>query len=355
MKLRYLALVTGAGALVGGLPSWASTTPGHASERLVASPTTLQAHRLLELAAESSRSRSWVGVQHIVSVRDGYPTFTVLRLSHQPGSGSQVTVLNADNDETAGVSVVQPTDSRMLSLLKQHYELAVAGEAECTGRRAMVVEARRRGMSGPAAVAGRFWIDTASHLVLRREVLDTAGSVIRSAAFVEMTTEPAVSSAEQVGNRQVVRPNGELLGTAALSDLEAEGWPVPRTITTASLDLFEARLHEGGATPVLQLSYSDGLSSLSLFVQRGWLDGDPAGTARSMGGGTVWVEQGAPERVVWSGGEFTWTLVSDAASETVTEAVSALPHQLSAIGDDGVPDRVWRGMARVGGWLNPFN
>jgi len=130
---------------------------------------------------------------------------------------------------------------------------------------------------------------------------------------------------------------------------------VPRTITSASFDLFEARLHDTGATPVLQLSYSDGLSTLSLFVQRGWLDGDPAGTARSLDGGTVWVEQGAPERVVWSGGEFTWTLVSDAASETVTEAVTALPHQLSVVDDDGVPERVWRGMARVGGWLNPFD
>ena len=354
MKLRYVALVTGAGALMGGLPSWASTTPGLADDRFVSSPTSPQAQRLLELAAESSRARSWVGVQHVVSVRDGYPTFTVLRLSHQPGTGSQVTVIGGA-DEAADVTVNQPTDSRMLSLLGQHYDLAVAGVSECTGRRAVVVEARRRGVVGSAAVAGRFWVDSASHLVLRREVLDTAGSVIRSAAFVEMTTGAVLTKSQQADSSQVVRPTGELLSATSLSDLEAEGWPVPRTITSSSLDLFEARLHEGGSTPVLQLSYSDGLSTLSLFVQRGWLDGDPAGTARSLDGGTVWVEQGAPERVVWSGGEFTWTLVSDAASETVTEAVTALPHQLSVIGDDGVPDRVWRGMARVGGWLNPFH
>jgi sigma-E factor negative regulatory protein RseB len=354
MNVRYVALVTGAGALVGGLPCWASTTPGLADERAFVSTTSRQAQRLLETAEESSRTSTWQGVQHVVSVRDGHPTFTVLRLSHQPGAGSQVSVLSATDDDATDVTVDQPTDSRMLSLLGQHYDLALAGEAECTGRRAVVVEARRRGVTGPASVAGRFWVDSASHLVLRREVLDTAGSVIRSAAFVEMSTGPVLPAAQPVG-QPVVRPTGELLSAAALTDLEAEGWPVPRTITSASFDLFEARLHEGGATPVLQLSYSDGLSTLSLFVQRGWLDGDPAGTARSLDGGTVWVEQGAPERVVWSGGEFTWTLVSDAASETVTEAVSALPHRLSVIDDDGVPERLWRGMARVGGWLNPFD
>lgn len=354
MNLRYVALVIGAGAIVAALPGWAGTTPGVGDERLEVSTTSERAQRLLSSAERAARSRSWVGVQHVVSVRGGFPTLTVLRLSHQPGVGSRVRVLSPAGTDAANIAADQPSDGRMLALLGEHFDLTIAGQGLCAGRRAVIVEARRRGVRGPAAVAGRFWIDSTSGLVLRREVLDTAGSVIRTAAFVQMATSPprptAVPTAEQV-----VRPTGKLLSAAELADLEAEGWPVPRTITSAPFDLFEARLHEGGATPVLQLSYSDGLSTLSLFVQRGWLDGEPAGTARSMGGGTVWVEQGAPERVVWSGGGFTWTLVSDAPSETVTEAVAALPHSPPAVGDDGVPDRVWRGMARVGGWLNPFD
>lgn len=354
MRARYVALVTGAGAIVSGLPCWAGTTPGLNTDGPVVSSTSVRAQRLLESAAASSRTRSWQGVQHIVSVRDGHPTFTVLRLSHVPGSGHLMTVVTPETSDAAKVAVDQPSDSHMLSLLSQHYDLAVVGRAVCIGRKALVVEARRRGVSGASAVAGRFWLDADSHLVLRREVLDTAGSVISSAAFVEMTTGPSMVPVAQV-EQAPVHPSGELLSNEALTDLEQEGWPVPRTITSASFDLFEARLHDDGATPVLQLSYSDGLSTLSLFVQRGWLDGDPAGTARSLDGGTVWIEQGAPERVVWSGGEFTWTLVSDAASETVSEAVRALPHRASLVDNDGVPERVWRGMARVGGWLNPFD
>jgi sigma-E factor negative regulatory protein RseB len=354
MRVRYVALVTGAGAIVSGLPCWAGTTPGLSTDGPILSATSVRAQRLLEIAAQSARTRSWEGVQHIVSVRDGHPTFTVLRLSHVPGGGHLMTVVTPQTADGADVAVDQPSDSHMLSLLAEHYDLSVVGQEVCTGRRAVVVEARRRGVSGPAAVAGRFWLDTASHLVLKREVLDTAGSVIRSAAFVQMSTGKPASTAKQVP-QVPVHPSGELLSTDALTDLAEQGWPVPRTITSASFDLFEARLHEGGATPVLQLSYSDGLSSLSLFVQRGWLGGDPVGTARSLGGGTVWIEQGAPERVVWSGGEFTWTLVSDAASETVSEAVQALPHQQAKVDHDGVPERLWRGMARVGGWLNPFH
>ena len=113
----------------------------------------------------------------------------------------------------------------------------------------------------------------------------------------------------------------------------------------------EARMHED----VLQLSYSDGLSTLSLFVQAGELPGDPGGSARPMGGGTVWVSPGATERVVWSGDGRTWTLLSDAPGSTVEDTVLVLPHTAAAVTDDGVLDRAWRGMSRVGSWLNPFD
>jgi hypothetical protein len=73
-----------------------------------------------------------------------------------------------------------------------------------------------------------------------------------------------------------------------------------------------------------------------------------------MAGSTVWVSPGAAEQVVWSGGGRTWTLVSDAPQATIVRAVTALPHTQAGAVDDGLASRTWRGMSRVGSWLNPF-
>ena len=113
-------------------------------------------------------------------------------------------------------------------------------------------------------------------------------------------------------------------------------------------------MHEGDAGDVLQLSYSDGLSTLSLFVQKGELPDKEEGTARPVGGGTVWVSAGTPERIVWAGEGRTWTLLSDAPESTVADALLVLPHTQTPV-EDGAVSRVWRGMAVVGAWLNPFD
>jgi hypothetical protein len=89
-------------------------------------------------------------------------------------------------------------------------------------------------------------------------------------------------------------------------------------------------------------------------VQSGVVPAEPAGPPRPVdGGGTVWVTGGSPERMVWSGGGRTWTLLSDAPDSAVQAAVLALPHVPTRVGDSA-PRKVWRGMSVVGGWLNPF-
>ena len=134
--------------------------------------------------------------------------------------------------------------------------------------------------------------------------------------------------------------------------MEVQGWPIRRSLP-GGMDLFQAQLHDRDGAEVLQLSYTDGLSTLSLFVQDGELATEPAGTARPVDDATVWVQPGPPERIVWSGDGHTWTLVSDAPESTVKQALVSLPHTPRAVAD-GPSARLWRGMAVVGGWLNPF-
>ena len=344
MRTRHVLLAAGAGAVLTCLPSAALTSPGGSAEGPVVAAPSDQALALLAGAAKAARTRVWSGTQHVVTVRDGQPTFTILQVSHRPGAGSAVHVMAADSSAPTTV-VADVLDSKLLSLLASHYDLVVSGRSSCSGHPAVVVDALRPGVQGNAAVAGRFWIDSASRLVLRREVMDELGSVVRSSVFVDLALD-----APPVVPTLSVEPEGKKLSESELADLEEDGWPVVHQLPTG-LELFESRLHQG----VLQLSYSDGLSSLSLFVQKGELAKDPKGIAHRVGGGTVWVEGVTPERAVWSGDGHTWTLVSDAPVDTVSQALLVLPHASAPRHDEGVVHRVWRGMSRVGGWLNPFS
>jgi negative regulator of sigma E activity len=287
-------------------------------------------------------------MQHVVSTRGGEARFTVLQVQHTPGTGSTVRLLSSP-DEAVAADVL---DQRLLDVLARHYDLRIDDDVLCAGRRSRVVEALRPGVTGSSAVAGRFWLDRATGLVLRRDVLDERGTVIRSSAFTSLRVgEPVTATSIPTGS--VVRPTGVRLSASALAALVQAGWPVDQTLPSG-LELFEARLHDSQAGEVLQLSYSDGLSTLSLFVQKGDLPRPAAGSPRPVAGGTVWVSSGMTERMVWAGDGRTWTLMSDAPETTVQDAVQSLPHDQAGLVDDGLLARTWRGMSRVGSWLNPF-
>ncbi len=350
LRARALLLVAGTAVLVVGLPSAAVTSPSAGREGSAPRGDSTRALGLLATAADAATSQTWKGVQHVVSVRDGQPSLRMLQVTHRGGRGSVVQDLSGA--VTPSELTVDAVDPGLLSLLAAHYDLAVSGTGRCAGHPAVVVEARRPGQSGARGVAARFWVDRSTGLVLRRDVLDRSGSVVRSAAYVSIDTEAPERPALELVNHSLP-VSGSRLDVSDLLELKEAGWPVSFSLP-AGLDLFEARWHGEGAQEVLQTSYSDGLSTTSLFLQRGVPAATPSGTPRRVGKGTAWVSAGTPERVVWSGGGYTWTLVSDAPTGVVDDALLALPHLAPAPPRDGVAARAWRGMSRVGGWLNPF-
>ena len=178
-------------------------------------------------------------------------------------------------------------------------------------------------------------------MLLRRETYDAAGDRVRSSAFVDLEV-----SAAPTPRLRTVAHEQEL----DVDALRGEGWLVPDQLPEG-FALLEARR----SGPVVQLSYTDGLSTLSLFAQRGELGSEPmAGfRAAAVEGHPVWVRHGAPERVVWSGGEQVWTLVSDAPGSALQAAVGVLPHD--APERAGVLARLARGLARLASLVNPFD
>jgi sigma-E factor negative regulatory protein RseB len=230
---------------------------------------------------------------------------------------------------------------RALDALAAGYDLRIDGSDRVAGRQATVVVAARQGR----AVA-RMWLDNRTGLLLRQDVFDSAGRLHRMAAFVELTLTEATPLRTPVSGfgvgtltvpavRRSVRetpspaqPAGELVGPAELSALRTDGWPCPVALP-AGYVLLDARRTSADGRSTLHLTYGDGLSAISVFLQRGELDAASLTglTSRKWGNAEVYVRDGWPEVMIWQGGPTVITAVGDAEPSDLRTVLSALPRQ----------------------------
>ncbi len=330
---RPLLVAVGAGALLlGGVPAGASTADpaGVAATRGDAT-----AFALLADAARAARARAWSGTQYVATWRDGVATSTVLQVWHDPASGTRVRPGTADS----AVAVPSPAgDEHLLAQLDHRFVLSLSGVGTCSGRLAQVVEARRP----DGRIAARFWVDRATGLPLRREVWDSRGERLRSSTFTDLDVGPDVEG------RQAVSAGTQ---TAYEADLPSDGWQAPPQLP-GGYALFAASHPVLDGARVQHLAYSDGLSTVSVFSQPGTLgDAVPGFVRHGTQGGAVFVQQGAPERLVWAGAGRVFTLVSDAGHDDLLAVVRALPHDQAS--RPARTARLVRGLARVASWVDP--
>jgi hypothetical protein len=137
---------------------------------------------------------------------------------------------------------------------------------------------------------------------------------------------------------------------AAIATWRSQGWPCPDRLGT--LSLFDARTLDGGPT-TLHLTYSDGLSTASLFVQRGRLADSPSGAVpRRVGDSTVLVRPGRPRQLIWAADGYVLTVVTDTPRDLLPTLLGDLPR---AEQDPTGWSRVVHGAARLVSWLDPFD
>ena len=320
MRARSIAVaLTGLGALASCPLAHARTLPDRdlTAPSSEASPAALQ---LLDAAAVASREQVWVATQRVLSVAGGATQVSSRPVMHPAGA--------------------DPQDAELLMLLAGHYDLVLGRDGAST-----VIEVRRPGVVGPSGRAARFWVDRTTGMVVRRDVFDEQGALLRRTELLGVRIAPLVLAT--VGAAQ---PDGAHLDEVALADLQQRGWYVPSWLP-GDLELYDARQLDHG---VIQLAYSDGLSTLSLFAQRGERPPSASGVVRAIGGAQVWISDSEPERMVWTADGCTWTLVSDADPQLIDEVVAAMPHHGRPAAQAGLMTRLWRGLNRVGSWLNPF-
>jgi negative regulator of sigma E activity len=316
-----------------------------ATTRTMSNPVLAARQEALALAQlrRSVRSGADLGFTGTEVVSSWYPrgsTTRVLHLSQRAGGARTTTAEPESNDANpsaavAGASVADPLaafSGRALVALAAAYQLRLAGTDSVAGRASTIVVADRDG-----AEMARLWLDDATGLLLRQDVMDQAGRLQRMATFVALRTRSG-SSASTRGSVRVAAPTAEISARSTgwsdidLNDLSrwrAEGWPCPARLAAGYVLLDARRGSLSSGAPVLHLTYGDGLTAISVFLQRGQLDDSRLSgmTSGNWGGSVVHVRDGWPEVMVWQGGETVITAVGEADPAQLRSVLAALPRQ----------------------------
>ena len=359
------AVVCSTGVCLLASGSAEKTAPGRGGSSVPASPAIgvgtqrplgPDERRALELLRRAGLAESTAGYQGMKAFDSwsiwGHVT-TMAFVLNVPGKGTTVQVGVAPH--SIEVDNVLDLSDATLALLADTYRLRTAAAGQLLSRPVTRVEVTRP--SG--AVVGRFWLDDASGLALQRDLLSSAGEVVRRTAFTSVKVEvaavsPMISVAPSPNSSAAAAAGACANGLAGadLDRLRADGWDLP-TQLPGGLTQVCAREVGSGAEKSVQLSYSDGLFALSLFVQRGRLRAAPAGFSRhEISGLSVYLRCGLYRELTWAGHGMVYTLVTDLPDATVAEVIGAVP---TVRADAGVLDRMSRGIRRVGSWVDPFN
>ena len=309
---------------------------------------------LMRAAASACQTVTYSGAQLVDWWGRGEASASVVQVWHRRGGATLARAADTRNapQKAAPPDIENAQDQdrvlwvspRLLDLMRANFAIGYSGRGSAAGRPAEVVEFRRP----DGSLAARFWLDAATKLPLRREIFDDASRIVSEEAFVSVTLGSRALGAMPDPDGQ--QPWTAQLDRAALAALRARGWPLPSRLS-ADLVLFGASHTTTPAGEVVNLSYSDGLSVVSLFVQRGQLPPDLSGWhSVTAGGHTVYTVDPGELSLAWSARGYVYTVIADAPASTVSDVVAALPHQ----DQPGFWGRMARGFRRLFSWANPF-
>lgn len=203
--------------------------------------------------------------------------------------------------------------------IAEHYDVRAQGVQRVAGREADVLLLSPK---DDRRYTYRLWADQASGLLLRAEVLDARGAVLESAAFSQL----------EIGGKPrpeaVLAPMNKLSGYRVVHQrltpvsLESEGWTMRERVPGfAQVGCVKRPLSapQDGATDVgpkvVQAVYSDGLASVSLFIE-------PYDSSRH--GGERQTSIGATQTLAHRDGDWWVTVVGDVPAATLRQFAAAL-------------------------------
>ena len=329
------------------------------SDRAAMTPDDAVAVALLARSAKAASTVAYSG--RAVTWDTGGTTATAI--THLPGRGTISLALDTPSASSRfapdGRSGSFADDGRPLAVLRDNYRVLREASLDGTvaGRPAAAVVA----VDADGTLDARYWLDEATGLLLRKELLDAQGQVRSRTGFDTLTIGVPVDVVVPTGSQD---PWTEKLGSAALATARTQGCACPESLP-GGLALLDARRAPAGAVstmPVVHQLFSDGGATVSLFSSAGSISSDDADglVARGfrrlqLGDHYAWVRGGTSSvptvTVVWACKDSVLTLVTDDAEDplgTAGRVLAAFPPAPEP-GDTAIWSRVARGWHRLTG------
>ncbi|MFD2079351.1 sigma-E factor negative regulatory protein RseB [Actinopolymorpha cephalotaxi] len=370
IRLLVVALLTGL-LLAGAVPAGSAAGNARAARepRVVppgspSTPDDPRALRLLRRAVVAEHTVAYRGTQFVAVWSRSADSSELVDVANLPGRGTTFARRGGDGptafvdrsaDARADGSEASGDHVENLDLLTGAYQVRLAAPGHSAGRTTEVVEAVR----ADGAVAARFWLDRRTGVLVRRELYDHDGSLVRANAFVDLDLGSATAPARPGGQPAQVTSSpaaddGPVVAAADYPRLAAQGWNCCESRLGSGPALRDVRRSDDGAR--LHLSYTDGLVSTSVFEQRGELDeaGMRGFTRRTTDAGDVYVRYGLSSYAVWAANGLVYTAVCD-TPQGLDAVLAAFPRDRVTTTGPGLTQRLDRGAARMVSWLNPFD
>jgi sigma-E factor negative regulatory protein RseB len=307
--------------------------------------------RLMSQAAAACRGTAFSGVEVSRWWGPAGMLVSMTDIWHQPGGQTVASAVGdgygpeSSSNPDLGPSVSMAISPQQVTLLRAGYVLDYAGSGSADGRPAEVVAVDRP----DGSLAAKYWLDGRTKLPLRRQLFGDHAGMISDIVLSDLRVGTGSLGSMPAAGAQ---PWPQQLGAAAVAAMRAQGWPLPGQLPGGMvLSAASETPALGSAGRAVAMSYSDGLSVISLFVQRGELPAVMAGWRHiAIDGHDVYAVDPDDQTIAWSGDGYVFTVVADAPASTVDQAIAALPHG----GPPGFWSRLARGFRRLGSWANPF-
>jgi sigma-E factor negative regulatory protein RseB len=199
--------------------------------------------------------------------------------------------------------------------LSRYYDFEVVGDDRVSGRPAEVVVFRPR---DGLRYGHRFWSDSETGLLLKARVVNEAGAGVEQFAFTDIKLGIPADPALVAPSWPVTPPDWRVIeGTPHDLAVEDTGWVVTRVPPGFSKIMEGYRKLHGRPDPVAHLVYSDGLVSVSVFVE-------PAASARAPAG---LVHQGGLNVYSVRRGDHLVTVMGETPGATVRQIANSVEHR----------------------------
>lgn len=223
-----------------------------------------------EFVSESAGRVERLRITH--RVRDGVVSE---RLVSHSGSGRELVRENDEvvvylPDQKLAIIERRPSRSDLLGALPPFedemdswYKVAYVGRETALLGRAAVIAVRP--LDG-YRFGYRLWIDEDSHMPVRSELSDAGGKVVERLRFTQLTFHDDIpdSAFEPALDRSKLR---WVRQAPQIAD-ESPGWRAVQVPPGFRLSVSGLQAVAGSSTPVRHLVYSDGLASVSVFIQQ---------------------------------------------------------------------------------------